>query len=355
MRLAIKTVTCLVAVLGILWGIFVLSALGVREIDSSENGWHLLGCFAAGLVCSVASCIAVWNRRRAALAFLLTALLILLLGLARPFRAELDVEDIWIFGSLPFFGLLWHFTSQAGWPPVFAQRATTRRKVVIGILASVGLTCLVVIGAVVLTMLPSRLFVDCSWPHSFTAARYKGRLVFVATLQDPGVGVVKESFRGLRERAKYVLIAHWGIGHNELNGKTYFVEGRYANGWITRFLPIVDTTYCGRKRRVEQAALDLRILRDGFSPNAVRIVGQVRGKSDWPRFNARIVVVGPTGSVGARTDAEGIFELKNLRPGRYELRVEQCDARQSSNYYWCRANADLMSGDTWGVELRFDQ
>jgi hypothetical protein len=117
-----------------------------------------------------------------------------------------------------------------------------KHKVVICVVVLASFACLIVIGATLMTMRSARQLVDCGWPNSFTADRYKGRVVFIATLRDPGIGVVRESFRGLHPGTKYVLIAHWGIGHNELDGRTYYIEGRYADSWITRVLPIVDTT-----------------------------------------------------------------------------------------------------------------
>jgi hypothetical protein len=351
MRLVTKLVTWLVALLGVLWGIFVLSSLGAREINSYDNRWHLLAWFAVGLVCILASCIAAWNPRLAALVFLASTLPIVLLSLNSSFRADLNRGDAWIFGPLLFCGLFWLFTGRAGWPPLQVQQVPARRKVVISVLVFTSLACLVVIGAVVMTMRSIRLTVDCGWPNSFTADRYNSRVVFVATLKDPGVGVIKERFRGIRARTRYVLIAFWGIGHNEASGRTYYVEGRYANGWITRFLPIIDMSHCSRSSPLDQAALDIRILREGPSQKGVRIVGQVRGNHNQLRLGAKVVVAGPMGTKAVSTDSDGIFDLRDLVPGLYELRVEQCDERRNPAYNRCSANADLVAGKTWGVEL----
>jgi hypothetical protein len=148
-----------------------------------------------------------------------------------------------------------------------------------------------------------------------------------------------------------VLIAFWGIGHNEASGRTYYVEGRYANGWITRFLPIIDMSHCSRSSPLDQAALDIRILREGPSQKGVRIVGQVRGSHNQLRLGAKVVVAGPMGTEAVSTDSDGIFDLRDLAPGHYELRVEQCDERRNPAYNRCSANADLVAGKTWGVEL----
>jgi hypothetical protein len=221
MRLIRTIVSWLVAVLATLWRLFVLSALGARPVHPSDNLWHLLAWLAVGLVCCVASFIAVWNRRLAARGFLLTASLILSFSLNRSFRANVRWADAWIFGPVLFCGLFWYLTGRAGWTPLRAQPQFTRRKVEIPILLVISLTCLVVIGAVLITMLPTNLLVDCSWPDSFTESHYNGSEVFVATLRDPGVGIIGERFRGLSPTTRYVLIANWGLGHNELNGRRF--------------------------------------------------------------------------------------------------------------------------------------
>ena len=201
-------------------------------------------------------------------------------------------------------------------------------------------------------MRPANVAVDCSRPSSFTSDRYKDRVIFVATLRDPGIGVVRENFQGLRAGTKYVLIAHWGLGHYELSGETYYIEGRHADTWLSRFLPIVDPSSCSRSRPVDEAKLDLRILHESTAPDTVRIVGQVRSKSNIPKSGATISIKEAMGDVIVATDAEGIFELTGLPPGRYEVQIRQCDERKNPVAFRCSASAELAPGSTWGVELR---
>ena len=76
----------------------------------------------------------------------------------------------------------------------------------------------------------------------------------------------------------------------------------------------------------------------------------------FAQSGAKVVVAGPIGTKAVSTDSDGIFELRDLAPGHYEVRVEQCDERRNPAYIRCTANADLVAGNTWGVELRsFDQ
>jgi hypothetical protein len=101
-----------------------------------------------------------------------------------------------------------------------------------------------------------------------------------------------------------------------------------------------------------QAALDLRILRAEFSQNAVH---KVRWQANQPRLDAKIVGVGPRGSIAASTDSDGIFEAKDLPAGHYELHTEQCDERKGSPYDRCSGHADLSAAKIWGVALWSNQ
>ena len=194
---------------------------------------------------------------------------------------------------------------------------------------------------------------DCSRQSSFTADRYKNRVVFVATVNDFGIAEVRENFQGLRPGTKRVLIAHWGFLHSEIkSGKTYYVEGRFEDTWLSRFLPVVNVAFCSRSSLVNEAALDLRILRSSASPNTVRVVGQLRARDNHPKSGATISIKEATGDVTVATDSEGIFELTGLPPGHYEVQVPQCDKSKNPAYFRCTAGANLVQGSTWGVELR---
>ena len=152
-----------------------------------------------------------------------------------------------------------------------------------------------------------------------------------------------------------MLIAHWGIGHNDLSGRTYFIDGRRANSLIGH-VPIVNISYCSRSAPVDRAALDLRMLREGYSLTGVRIVGQVDDKLGRPKPDVKIVITGPKGNTESTTDRAGIFDLTNMPAGQYAIRVEGCDDNKNNRFYRCsdRHGSVLQAGDVWGVELLAD-
>lgn len=117
--------------------------------------------------------------------------------------------------------------------------------------------------------------------------------MFVATLHDPGIAVVKELFWGLPKGEKLGLIAHWGLKQNALGGETYFIDGHRSTGLITRWLPIVEITQCGRTNPLDRATLDLQILREVPGAEGVHLVGQVTGERHKPRPGVKVVINGP--------------------------------------------------------------
>lgn len=351
-----KTLAWLVVLLGILFGVLALALLGIQGTEDLDNPWRLVAWFALGSVSIAGSCIAMWNPRFAGLMFPVAAAVTVLVRLSNPRRAYIGREAVLILGPLLFFGLFWYFTSFAGWPRLLAGSLTPRRKAALGLLAFLTLSSLVLIGAVLFTIMrPSCLFIDCGRSEPFATQQYKGHAVFTAVVRYPAIAVVKERFWGLPAGwNKVVLVAPWGVGHSTFDGRALFIDGRRADGLITRFLPIVDITHCSRTSPLERAALDVRILRQGPSQKGVRIVGHVRGEGNQLRRGVEVVITGPMGDIPTTTDREGIFDLKDLPPGKYAVHVEECDESKNPTFYRCSESygSNLKAGDIWEAELR---
>ncbi|MGC1374155.1 MAG: hypothetical protein WA824_18615, partial [Candidatus Sulfotelmatobacter sp.] len=85
--------------------------------------------------------------------------------------------------------------------------------------------------------------------------------------------------------------------------------------------------------RVSDAEVDLRVLRDGPPKNGGRIIGRVyRFSPEGDGFvsGVRVDVIGPAGTISITTDRHGIYDLKDLPTGRYELRVGTVGQRQKT-------------------------
>jgi hypothetical protein len=183
---------------------------------------------------------------------------------------------------------------------------------------------------------------DCSGRALFTKPAFRGHAVFTARLIYVGhkntdrlgwqagdwtIGVVQDRFWGLpRWNSHLVLLTHaifW-------EGETYFIDGRWAEGLMTRFLPIVEAGPCARTRPLVDATLEMRVLHKEPSSQGSRIIGYVRKPEGFrgglrpptphiPFTGARISVTGSSGTTIASTDEEGIYEVGGLPPDDYTV------------------------------------
>jgi hypothetical protein len=351
-----RTLSWIAFAAGALFGVLALAELGALESHPGKNQWPTIATWIVSAAISLAgSWVAIYLRKLGGLILLVTSPLILL-TLLTSYHTTSRLLSASILGLPLILGVFWWLTKRAGWPEPIGNSALLKHKVIASVLASVGVVLLSVLGSVAITMLSVPLTVNCGRKEPFASAQYEGQTVFVATLHNPGFADVTEHFWGLAENTKFVVIAGWGWGHNPISGNTYFVDGHRSSGLITRFLPIVEVSHCGRSNPLDRAKLDLRILRTGSSQKGVRIVGQVNGMHNTPRPDLRILVNGPVQKIETVTDKDGIFDLTDLEPGHYTVRVEPCEESKNPVYYRCSdsANNDLKVGDVWGTELRTD-
>lgn len=102
-----------------------------------------------------------------------------------------------------------------------------------------------------------------------------------------------------------------------------FVDGEQSVGRLARLLSIIRVS-CGRTNYLREAKIDLQLLQDGPPQNSGRIIGEVW--IDWngsrPKEKAigvPVTISGPSGAVNVLTDSRGIYDLRNLPPGAYEI------------------------------------
>jgi hypothetical protein len=264
----------------------------------------------------------MWRRKkRAAIAFAVSAFVAALLFANSRWTPVLLPRLVAC--SVPFLlvGMFWVRTGALGWPSLVQARSWSRRKrVSILAAACVTILCLDVALTVVFSGLGTSLFNgDCGGKHPFlnpsspTHAVFTARVVFAArsihamtdarnSLRPSGVnrhvgdwaiGIVEERFWGMPRWTRLVLLTNYVYWE----GETYFVDGRRAQGLLTRFLPIVEGGIgCSRTKPVEDAIVDLRLLRRPPPQGSTRVIGYVRGPETFTPGIARprkVFIVGP--------------------------------------------------------------
>jgi hypothetical protein len=98
-----------------------------------------------------------------------------------------------------------------------------------------------------------------------------------------GARRVQERFWGLPWWNTHLVVL---TNHIFRDGETYFIDGERAPGAMTRFFPVVEADYCTRTRRVADATVELRLLREAPPASEARILGQVRNPRRPEELNA---------------------------------------------------------------------
>lgn len=163
------------------------------------------------------------------------------------------------------------------------------------------------------------------------------------------LALVSERYWGVR--SKLVLLT----GGFFQNGEGYLIDGMRANGPLTRLLPLVRFQPCNETARIEDAAVNLRVLRGGIPTTSVRIIGEVtryNGRKREPAPETDVVIDGPTGSIVLTTDKEGIYDMRGLPPGSYKIHLR--NSGPDLYRHQCSSGEDLKSGDIGGCQLFAD-
>ncbi len=311
----------------------------------------------------------MWRRKkRAAIAFALTAFIAgLIFAYSRWTPTLLPNLMGW---SLPFLipGLFWVRTGKLGWPSLVQARSWSLTKRVSAFAAAcVAFLCLDVVLTVIVSGLGSSLYSGtCGGRQLFrdplfpTQAVFTARVVFAARSMDSlgdgpnglrpsgpdrrvgewAIGIVQERFWGMPRWTRLVLLTNFVYWE----GETYFVDGYRVEGLMTQFLPIVEGGIsCSRTKPVQDAVVDLRLLRRPPPPGGTRVMGHVRGPEIFtprlvrprkPAFiaGATIEVTGPAWTRTITTDSAGVYELDGLAPGDYTLRLSTPDTQTVGSF-----------------------
>jgi hypothetical protein len=352
-------------------GVFVIWLLPSNEKPSGE--WAaFVAMVVFGVVPVVASIVALRNRKWAAYFFLIGGLLaaicvVLAWLLVRARDAEGRISSLLLFLALTAIvfagpGTFWLLTERKNWPPIIRQTLTLRLRVLSGL--SIFLLLLfgtVATGLYGVAMMPE--FGDCGEPRPFAAPRstehsaFTARIVYVRPVSRYGgwsIARVEQRYWGLPWwNHKFVVLPY-----RFKRGDNYLVDGYVRPSLIGRLINLMHV-HCSRTAPVNDAQVDLRLLRDGPPKTGVRIIGRVM---QWRRGDDRshvaphvnVTIIGDTSDrVTTMTDELGIYDAMGLPPGHYEVRLDSCTIRSS---YGCTCGQPteekLETWQVWGCTLR---
>lgn len=364
-----KTVSWLAVLFGFALGVFGFGLLGVEPLTAlfsppSAKTWlDGLTLFAFGSVPLFASIVAFRNRRLASLVCLIAAPLVsLVVWLADIRLAEVifypkyfayqysnTASAAIIFVTLLLLGYFWSIAHRYHWPVITAATKmppwTKLTLAAVTSLAFLVCVCATSVRAASSWELPG----DCGGPPAFSKP-YPGHAVFIARVVNVdaitgAMAVVQQRFGGLPWGNKIVFLKF-------INKKgTYFIDGRFEEGIVTRWVvPVLDLK-CTGSCPIEAAGVELRLFRDSPHWDGVRIIGRVLeppGMGLTPASGATVIVEGPRGSVVTVTNSDGIYDLSGLPPGHYSIRLPSSGFQGT-----CRDFREgvLKSGDVWGCNL----
>jgi hypothetical protein len=302
----------------------------------------------------VAPLFAIRNRKRAIYFFLVCAALVSPVLASSQWSASLLPRLAGWAAPLVAFGLFWLGTKQWDCALLVGSRSTPLRRRLWTVFATVAVVLILDI-AITFAMVAwqSSLWTpDCSGRALFAKPAFPGHAVFTARLiyvghkntdrlgwqaGDWAIGVVQNRYWGLPWwNSHLVLLTHavfW-------QGETYFIDGRRPDGFLTRFLPIVEAGPCARSRPVVDATVESRVLQETLPARGSRIIGYVRKPEPWtqgltaptphtPFVGAKVTATGLSGKIVAVADREGIYEMDNLPAGDYLLSVDLPDTQSA--------------------------
>jgi hypothetical protein len=355
-----------------LWGIivglfFTTFFAGMKVGPGRTTEWSaIFGVGVLGFGSLLASVLALRSRRQAARVFLL-ATPVILLCFARWLWHGRDDADfsyvtviLFMIGTAAFLilpGSFWLVSSRRGWQALIRARETATRQprllnaallVLLAFGCSVASLCLFSYESGCNVLLP-----PVSAPSSPMQAVFAGKVLFFAVNRF----AQEEAFQWAIVRVDHV---YWGLpvwmrgivfvrGYfSSEYGRQYFVDAHRSSGILTRFLPVLEYYPCWHTAPIGYAEVDLRVLRDGPPKSGGRIIGRLWRLRFSPGRNhsesvpdTTVTLSGPSGIVSTTTDSDGIYDFRELPPGRYSIRVD------SQEY----GATDLKVGDVRGGDL----
>ena len=332
MRILKAGVSWLWVAIGLAVSVAMLGLFGMRPVfgysssTSARVGTLAIGIFGAAVL--YASLAAVRSRKRAALVCLAAAPLPFFFSGTLAYltfgdRAAIAEPSVAV---LVVLGLFWFITYRFHWPDLISQGTMTSRTRFLLVGAS-GFSLLVLasVAAIAFTIRAPDIG-DCAAPPPFAKPKSSEQVVLTARVVHVGnvlgsVSLVQHRYWGLPSYSKLVFLPV-----SAKPGDTFFIDGQLGMGILTRYLFPVINMHCSRSAPLQEAAVDLRVLREGPPTDGVRVIGQVvRYEPGYERQgipHVPVTITGPMGSVVTITDQEGIYDLKNVPEGSYSVRTD---------------------------------
>ncbi len=380
-KIVLSVLDWFVVFAGLCLGICTFSFFGLMRSPWGEPLFYRLayiGIAAWTLLILLASWFSLRHRKRGAFVFSICFVLFSVVFLAiriydrTPYPETLYglLLIITMLGPPLVFGSYWWLTYKLEQPQVLAWRPRSMAgRFLWGTFAASALSALILCNVLLLDSILPGFSVDCGGtPAPFAEVRGPDHVVFTAGI----VAVCCEAparvfprfggFAIAKVRKSYGGLSWWNPGIVYIapaianNREPVFFDGYLHQGALSRLFSIVQSRACGRTRPLREAQVDLRVLRDGPEKSGVRILGRVEGNSPkgenqpWqPVSGETVVISGPSGTVKAVSDAEGIYDVTGLPPGSYVIRSSTPSTRDGG-FDGCRRE-DLAAGAIGGCTI----
>ena len=352
-----------------IFGIAVVADMPVFPGDFRPEWVRVAGIVLLGFVALLASIIALHNRRTAGL-LLVSVTPIIGASFAwwlrqNPYDPQISVRRVLLIftvACLPLAvpGAFWLMTSRAEWGPVLCLQVLNNRSTRM----VAGATFF---GICVLTSLCWSLYIpqygpwaDCHQEYPPLAVqRFPDQAVFTADMMFAGESSfshqvaawslmhVRQRFWGLPRWVPNFVLVKGGL---RVERGDYLLDVRRSQGLLTHFLPYFQTYPCCHTVPTQRAVADLRALRAGPPSSGVRIIGTVYTDmfvTSDPARDLELIVTGPSGTVSATTDENGVYDVTGLTPGHYSVQIKS----ERLHGYRYGAEADVKAGQVWGATL----
>lgn len=341
-----------------LLSMFVFAMLAGAEVTPATA---IIGAVAAGAILLGAGLAATGKPRVAARINLWAVPITPVLFLLLPFEFRSLGSFLVICGAVAIPGLFWLFAARRNWPSPMSKSFLLRRP---GLTGGLG-------AGVFVTLVAGALFCSLAVPWWGPGDCGGGRLLdergvprntdFTARVLFVGPKTFLHRSLWSIARVEQRFSAPWlpnivtvrGFFEPGDKAVSYFVEGSRSHGALLRFLPIMEPVPCGRTQPAQDAEVALRILHDGPPKVGVRLIGRVyQEKSKRPGVKVGVSVEGSAGTTFSVTDAQGVYDLNGLPPGRYTVGMHLQDAQGRPLAHFGVWDFNLKTGELREADIR---